>query len=245
MAKIAVLENVDHCETDFVSYLNSLEKDEIKVVYSILSKAPEKQIEIHQALSECEVLCFQSSLGDIEQLKKFILHLLPRYTNIKEIRIKYLFSKIGSPENKGMLQKLNLEIDRELFNGILKLMETVKISEIFDIGLIEQKQQFFDKVKYYFDVVPLYYNKKKDLLWHTRVPYVVLPGDENYLDRQLKKPEFLIEEKDLEVFQDMMKEFRAMVDAQIESCKIHDFGDSPTLIKEKEDWLKLLDKYKI
>ena len=54
-----------------------------------------------------------------------------------------------------------------------------------------------------------------------------------------------INKNDIDAFSELMKEFRAVINYQIESCESQDFGDSAKLIAEKENWLQLLNKYKL
>lgn len=255
--KISVLENVSDLDAPFAAYLNKLKNVDVTVVYSIQSK--EKQIEVHQALSSCEVLCVCSTFANQDQLAQFV-KLIPNYPNIKEVRILYLYSKPSPGDNRSFLFKLNLDIEKEVYKGVVGLLSKLKIVEVFHTGLVTQKQAYFDKVEYYFDEVELYYIPKKDLIWHVRPPYIVLDGEENYLDQVPTKvvtitqhtetdlttlPGVYIKPIDLPILKPAMEEFRAMVDTQIESCKQHDFGDSKKLIAEKEEWLNLLDKYKL
>jgi hypothetical protein len=245
--KIAVLENVSHLDDNFSDYLKQYHiEDDVIIVYGLAAKSKEtkesKQLEVHNALSTCEMLCLSSSFADKDQMDTFV-SMLSNYPNIKEIRILYLYSLPQPPENRKFLHFLNLEITRTTFLNILKLLETKVISEIFCLTT-EQKQQYLHKHLFYFDVVPMYYSTKMDMIWHVRPPYIVLPGDDNYLSRQ-KNGSLTIAAEDIEIFREMMKEFRAATDDQLESCKAHDFGDSAILIPEKEAWLKILDKYKL
>jgi len=257
--KITVLENVSDLDAPLTAYLRKLQNVNVTVVYSIQSKSQEKQIEIHQALSNCEMLCVCSTFANQDQLAQFV-KLIPFYPNIKEVRIMYLYSKPNAGDNRSFLFKLNLDIEKEVYKGILELLEKIKIVEVFQIGLITQKQEYFDKIEYYFDEVELYYIPKKDLIWHVRPPYIVLDGEENYLQQVPTKvvtvtkhtetdlttlPGLYIKPIDLPILKPAMEEFRAMVDNQIESCKQQNFGDSESLIAEKEEWLNLLDKYKL
>lgn len=260
--KVTVLENVSHLDDNLSAYLKQYHsKDDVTVVYSIMSRQPEKQQEIHDALSECEMLCFCSTLSNREQLEFFVLHLLPKYKSLKQVRVLYLHSKHHSPENKALLQKLNQEVSKEVFAGLLELMETVEVSEVFSVALTKNEKTYLVQLEWYFDVVPLYYNEKHKMLWHVRAPYIVLPGDHLYLDRKYlyyedrdsvknsktldKGLALFVEQKDLSQFQELMRELRAMVEHQKESCELQDFGDSAVLIREKEAWLALMDKYKL
>lgn len=259
--KITVLENVSNLDAPLVNYLRQLKNSEVTTVYSLQSKAPEKKLEIHQALLSCDVLCVCSSFANEEQLAQFA-KMIPNYPNIKEVRILYLYSKPSPGDDRALLYKLNLDIQKSTYKDVVALLDTVKVREVFHVGLIAQKQTFFDKLDWYFDEVDLYYNKSRDMIWHVRPPYITLQGDDMYLDRPkvtvtkevskkttetdaLTLPGLYVKGEDMELFKEMMKEFRAVVEHQKESCELRDFGDSATLIVEKDQWLEIMNKYKL
>lgn len=251
--KLTVLENVSSLDAPLVNYLKQLKNTEVTTVYSIQHNRPEKQKEVHQALSSCDVLCVCSSFANETQLAEFV-KLLPNYPNIKEVRLLYLYSKPGPGDDRALLFKLNLEVQKDVYRGVVSLLSKVKVVEVFHVALVTQKQTYFNKEQYYFDEVELYYNAKQDLLWHVRPPYIVLDGDNFYLEHTTKTVTKTVTEtvkglhvkvEDVPTFKEMLQEFRAVVENQKESCELHDFGDSVTLIAEKTKWLELLDKYKL
>lgn len=248
---VLVLENVSDLDKPLVEYLHTLKGDTIKIIYSIQQK--NKAVEIQTEMGKCDVLCVCSTFANRDQLRHFA-KLIPLFPNIKEVRILYLYTKIH--EERQFLNFLNQEIDKELFNDIVKIVKSdnVKIYEIFHREFIAKKQEYFDSTVFYFDIVPLYFNEEYKMLWHVRLPHVVIPGTFLYLDQKYRgetngfnvvdEPKGInIEEADVKEFKELMKELRATLDYQLESCKLQDFGDSATLIPEKEKYLELLDKY--
>ncbi len=244
--KILVLENVDSLDLEISQYLKKEHegKDEIKVIKGILDNT--KQKEVAEGLSWCDCLLMQSTFYNVEQLGMF-LNLLQNFKNIKEIRI--IFAYTNRSNTKAFLRYIEKSVYKK---AIVALMNIIPIKEVI-CELLEKPtdKEYFKDFELNYDIVPLYFNTKYDMVWHEFKPNLDKHVDFMYKSAVVKEKviavtgkTFTIEKKDLETFNEIMNEARAMIEDQKESCELHDFGDSKTLIKEKNKWLKLLDKYK-
>lgn len=262
--KILVLENVRSLDQEIRGYLDKRHKsDDVKIIYNLLDKSTEKQAELLPLLAWCNMIVLQTTFFDRTQLKTFI-ELLPTFKNIKDIKI--IFSYNNPADNNQFLRFLNFEIPKPLMAGVVKLMETIKVSEILCKVVNIAKQEYFNKQEVLFDVVPLYYKKSIDLIWHEFQPVIDRNGERHYKtiklvgtktvkiteDKNIKHKDIKIDgliinidKNDIPTLKELMGEVRAVFEYQKESCESQDFGDSKKLIAEKKQWLKILDKYKL
>lgn len=245
MKNVLVLENIGELEAQIGDYLSNIQEKHpevnVEVLYGLMSA---KQDDILAALAKCDTVMLQSTFSNGTQFKNF-LKLLSSFKNIKEIHVVYHYST--SQNRNEFLSFLSFKTLKEERELIVNMLKTKKIYDVlfFEADISDgKKDTYFKKIKRYFSANEIYYVKKEDVFWHRTKPHFVLPGDELYIDDH-SKATLTIHPKDKDAFKSLMQELRSMVEAQKESCQARDFGDSKTLIKEKDEWLDLMDRYKL
>jgi hypothetical protein len=242
--KVLVLENVRKLDEEISSYLKKFHSnDDVKILYSLNDI---EQAELFAELSNCDIICLQSIFYDREQLKMF-LSLLPKFKNIKEINI--IFGLNNPADNNQLLTLLNND-SKEIKQLIIELLKSIKVNEILCKTVITEKREYFSQHEVLFDKVPLFYNEEFKYIWHEFYPII----DRTGVQFKLYKKETVVKEKsnlinvlsidsnDFEIFKEISKELRALIEHQKELCED---SKNTELIEEKNEWLKFLDKYNL
>lgn len=270
MKNILILENVSELDPNFRDYLSTYHTDDnLNIIYnlSIDDRDEEKEVkqkQLLEGLSQADELVVCSSFYDNEQFEN-ILGMLLKFKNIRVVRVLYLYGENG---NNKFVEFLNAQTDA-IQNNLKLLLNQCNIFEIccrtYELA---NGDSFFKKFKYFFDVVPVYYNERHNIFWHERKPDVPTINSFLYKKDESKinvdkinltkignelstiknkidgKALYVIDKKYTSAFVDLLLETEAVVKHQIESCEAHDFGDSKKLIKEKKKWLKILENIK-
>lgn len=267
MRNILVLENVSDLDANFSEYLDIYHaKHNVNIIYNLSNehRSQEKHEQLYKGLAKADELVVCSTFYNNEQFDK-ILAMLLNFKNIKIVRVLYSYADGG---NQKFINFLN-EQNEETKQALIALTKQCVIFEICSstYELETEKDAYFKKIKYTFDLVPIYYNKKHEVFWHERQPVVPTLNSFLYLDnkdvtiphaelnrlheeidgikKKLKnKSVFVIDKKYNNAFIELLNETKAFIEYQIESCEIKDFGDSKKLIKEKQNWLKILENIK-
>ncbi len=252
---ILVLENVSDLDFEMGRYLRlEHDNDNVEVLVNLSRVSKEK---LHKELLKADCLCVQSLFTNRDQLKEFVF-MLGAYPNIKDIRIIHGYTSAANPNR--LLQLLNFDTEG-YYKQIVELVKTRKVSEIFcrtveDTG--KEKSKFFKNLELQYDIVPLYVNYDEfptlGLIWHEKQPCPDKNSLKYYKKVKNKKEKsvepkeglhIVIEPNDITTFKALMRELKAVVEYQKESCELQDFGESDVLIPEKEAWLALMAKYKL
>ena len=159
--KVLILENVTSLDTEILEYVKvEHQNDTVKAIFNILNV--NKEAEILEDLKICDCLLMQSTFSNSEQLEKF-LDILPNFKNIKEIRIIYTYTAEG--DTRRFLKFIE---HSDLKPKIINLLNHTAIKEVV-VALTElpsEPDKYFKTFKVNYDIVPLYYNHKHDVVWH-------------------------------------------------------------------------------
>ncbi len=254
---VLVLENVSDLDKEISDYLTKEhKKDEVSILYNLEDV---DQSELISKLSWCDIICVQSSFDNRTQFIKF-LNLIPKFKNIKEIRIIYLYN--NPADNIQFLQFLNTTSD-EITKGTIELLKHIRIQEILCKNIKTAEGEYFNKIETIYDIVPIYYNALNQIIWHERQPMIDKTGLRFYLNKpsgiesikikpiRKKNPDagkkkILIDKKDLPTLEILIDEAKALFTYQIALIEEGKYDESnEKLIKEKQDCLNFLTKYKL
>lgn len=242
--KILVLENVNSLDDQISMYIQKEHaEDDITIIYRVHDKS---DLELTEALGNCDMLLMQSTFYDVDQLRKF-LSIIPKFKNIKETRIIFTYT------NKGNTNKLLSYIHESVCRKeIIEFVENNRVKEILCDTFTNDKapgQEYFSKLDMVYDIIPLFYNKKYDTVWHERKPDFYKSIEFIYKkvkkDKSVCKIENCFEKSDYAIFKDIIKETKAGLNYNIEILEEIPFPDEEDieLLAEKKIWQKILNKY--
>lgn len=231
--KTIVLENISYLDNDIIHYLNDNNID-----YNVIYNIGRKNDEVIEAIKTHDRLIISSTLGNDEQNKQ-ILQIIAQTKTIKEIQILYLYERIGSSKLIDYINTWDDE-DKELLKQIFKFCTLKQIVQ--NTYELENGDSYFKKFKYYFDTVPIYFNKKFNVFYYTRLPQIGLLNSEFLLQNKndAVNDAVKIDKKHLSDYNDMLIELEGMLKYQTEICKD---ANNTERVKENERWLELFNLY--
>ena len=237
--KTIVLENISYLDNDITHYLSDNNID-----YNVIYNIERKTEEVIEAIKTHDRLIISSTLGNDEQNKQ-ILQIIAQTKTIKEIQILYLYERPGESKLMDYINTWDEE-DKELLKSIFKFCTLKQI--VVNSYEVQNGDSYFKKFQYYFDVVPIYFNKRFNVFYYTRLPQIGLLNSELLLkndtvnDAQSDAVNDIvkIDKKDKSDYINMIDELKAMLVYQTELCEE---ANNTERIEENKKWMELFDKY--
>ena len=249
-----VLENVDEIEEQLSHFIkeNRFDKHNIEIithVHTIKKETPEFS-NLVDKLKACDILLIQSTFSNYDQFSLF-LKLLYSFQKPKTIYILHTNQK---------LEHFLVSLEPEDKKTLIELLKTSSVYNVLYQSFAE-KGEYFDRISYVFDSVPVRYEKQIDLFINVRrtsFPMLYekyLQQDTIHIDKNsnvVVVPKdyevILLNKKDKETLKTLLNEVKLREEAYLEDFEhgimhmIFDEDERKVIVKEKRSWLKLIEK---
>lgn len=231
--KTLVLENISYLDDDIIKYLN--EKD---IDYTVIYNIDDNTKDVIEAIKTHDRLIISSTLGNDVQNRN-ILQLIAQTKTIKEIQILYLYERVGEAK---LIDNINSwsKDDKDLLKSIFEFCTLKQI--VHNTYEIENGDSYFKKFKYYFDIVPIYFNDKYNVFYYTRLPQIGLLNSELLLkdDAINDAVNDAVKKEHVSDYNNMIIELKAMLEYQTEICE-----DAKNFerVDENKRWMEIFNLY--
>lgn len=251
--KVIVLENIHELADEIAFYINKKEWD-INVLYGIGKLSPNAIIE---EMVKSDILVIQSTFDNYTQFSQ-MLDIIPIVNSMKkipiEIHVVYTY--------KHFENFLNITCQESEKSKIISLLEQgVKIFDVkhekfedADKGKMFDEPTYFRKQFFRFDVVELFYNKVRNIIWHVRRPLIKVYPDDYYKAIKPEKKYNKLSESINNLTKNELTEFNLMLqedyqretdlkeDLETEGTWAYESGDKEELLELRNSRLSVMDK---
>lgn len=253
MKQVLVLENVGQLEEVIKNFLLTMKKEwEITVIDRLSSRT---QNEIIERLVAADILAIQSTFDDYKQFAS-ILKLITIANQMKEkpldIYVVYHYQNFENFINIDVRPDENLLI-HEVLDAGSKLYDVkhIQLENAKKDVLFENK--YFKDIFFKFDVVEMFFNKKRGIFWHVRRPLIKIHPDDYYRDEKEQKISSFVEKvmslkpKEKNEFkvmlsEDYQRELDLKEDLETPGTWANECGDKDELLELRNARLSILDK---
>lgn len=258
--KLLVLENLHEVEDVCGHFaMSNFPKEtwDHEVLYGLGKQDPK---EIFAKVCSSDAVLTQSTLANRDQFQK-MLTLLIAAAKVKPFEFYFIFS------HDDFLTRLNVDLS----DSVAQVIELLSLTKVYEVVrevkesyskeesaqyFSTQEKKYFKKLLYFTDAVPLFYNVKKGIIWHTRRPVVKLYSDDYYsvvpvpVEKQLPKEARVIRDlskSELVTFRELMNEvdsWNSYMKEGLEEPRVPGISEKERveLLEMRTCWQAVLDK---